>query len=100
MKVWTALLLCMGIGASCVWISGGDSADPSESVTLFLSGHEAGTLKPCGCSSGQLGGLERRAALLDEVPAARRFVVSTGSLVETDSEQDQIKLDKQEHPDR
>jgi len=59
---------------------------------LFFSGSTLGSLKPCGCSGGQLGGLEKRAAIFDEAPAAQRLVLDTGSFVETDREQDLIKL--------
>jgi len=38
-------------------------------VLLMLSGSEGGLLKPCGCSTPQRGGLERRAALFDRARA-------------------------------
>ncbi len=63
-----------------------------DTITVFLTGNELGVLKPCGCFGGQLGGIEKRSAVFEQVPAARRLVVSTGSLVETDSEQDLIKF--------
>ncbi len=36
-------------------------------VRLFLTGGHRGLLKPCGCSSPQLGGLKRAAAVLHQV---------------------------------
>jgi hypothetical protein len=69
------------------------SEKPADVLTVFLTGNELGTLKPCGCSGGQLGGLDRRSAVLNTVPVSRRMVVDTGSLVRSDSEQDQIKFD-------
>ena len=92
MKTCIALLAGMGMLASCLWVSSGHDADSTRAVTVFLTGREAGELKPCGCSSGQLGGLERRAALLERVPKTDRLILSTGSLVDTDSEQDMIKF--------
>jgi hypothetical protein len=62
-------------------------------VTVFLTGNELGVLKPCGCSGGQLGGLERRPAVFNSVPAKRRMIVGTGRLVESEGEQDLIKFD-------
>jgi hypothetical protein len=62
-----------------------------DSLTVFLTGNELGELKPCGCSGGQLGGLDRRPAVLDAVPENKRLIINTGSLVESDSEQDLIK---------
>ncbi len=59
---------------------------------VFLTGYELGALKPCGCSGGQLGGLDRRWAVLNSIPRQRKLIINTGSLVEGDSEQDLIKF--------
>ncbi|MHC4571358.1 MAG: multiheme c-type cytochrome [Planctomycetota bacterium] len=61
-------------------------------LTVFLTGNELGTLKPCGCSGGQLGGLDRRLAVFNSVPTSKRLIIDTGSFVEGDSEQDLIKF--------
>ncbi|OHB65301.1 MAG: hypothetical protein A2168_06290 [Planctomycetes bacterium RBG_13_50_24] len=62
-----------------------------DSLTVFLTGNELGALKPCGCSGGQLGGFDRRSAVLNTVPEQKRLIINTGSFVESDSEQDLIK---------
>ena len=62
-----------------------------DSFTIFLTGNELGTLKPCGCSGGQLGGFDRRPAILNTVPDDKRLIINTGSFVKSDSEQDLIK---------
>jgi hypothetical protein len=62
-------------------------------LTVFLTGNELGALKPCGCSGGQLGGLDRRWQVLNSVPANKRVIVDTGSFVQTDGQQDLIKFD-------
>ena len=49
-------------------------------------------MRPCGCSGGQLGGLEKRPAVFDRVPASRRLIVDTGNLAAGDGEQDLIKF--------
>ncbi|OHB62560.1 MAG: hypothetical protein A2Y76_03055 [Planctomycetes bacterium RBG_13_60_9] len=59
---------------------------------MFLTGSELSSLRPCGCSGGQLGGLEKRSAVFDSVEASRRLVVETGGLVQTDREQDLMKF--------
>ena len=64
----------------------------ADVATVFLTGNELGELKPCGCSGGQLGGFDRRAAILNSVPRQRRLVVDTGSFVTGDAEQDLIKF--------
>ena len=62
-----------------------------DGLVLFFTGHELGALKPCGCSGGQLGGLSKRSAIFNRVPAERRLVVDAGGLVAGDGEQDLIK---------
>ncbi len=68
------------------------TTDPDEIGTVFFTGNGLGELKPCGCSGGQLGGLDRRAAVFNRVPRDKRLIVDTGSLVKSDSEQDLIKF--------
>jgi hypothetical protein len=63
----------------------------ADQFTIFLTGNELGALKPCGCSGGQLGGLERRPAILNTVNAQKRLIIDTGSFVKSDGEQDLIK---------
>ncbi len=66
--------------------------NPADVLTVFLTGNELGALKPCGCSGGQLGGLDRRSEVFNSVPASKRLIVDTGSFVEGDGEQDLIKF--------
>jgi len=61
-------------------------------LTIFLTGNELSSLRPCGCSGGQLGGLEKRPAVFHRVPASDRLIVDTGTFLARDSEQDLIKL--------
>jgi len=63
----------------------------TDEFTVFLTGNVLGALKPCGCSGGQLGGLERRTAILNTVPEQERLIIDTGSFVKSDGEQDLIK---------
>jgi len=63
-----------------------------DGVSIFLTGNELGALKPCGCSGGQLGGLDRRPAVFAGVPKQKRLIVDTGGLVKSDGEQDLIKF--------
>jgi hypothetical protein len=70
----------------------GESPHTTGALTVFFTGHGLGELKPCGCSGGQLGGLDRRAAVFSHVPREKRLIIDTGSLVKSDSEQDLIKF--------
>ena len=67
-------------------------ADKTDVLTIFLTGYELGAMKPCGCSGGQLGGFDRRPAVLNRVPRQKRLVIDTGSLVAGDAEQDLLKF--------
>jgi hypothetical protein len=64
----------------------------ADMISVFFTGSTLGKLKPCGCSGGQLGGLERRPAVFAGVPAEKRLLIDTGSLVEMDRDQDLIKF--------
>jgi hypothetical protein len=72
----------------------GNGRQPPDigTVTIFLTGNVLGELKPCGCASGQLGGLDRRGAILEEVPRDKRLVVDTGNFLSGETEQDIIKF--------
>jgi len=63
-----------------------------DDIVLFFTGNVLGALKPCGCSGGQLGGLERRTSIFATAPAANRLIVDTGALIQGDGEQDLIKF--------
>ncbi len=93
------LVICVFVlttGALCALaVSTKSPAKPApetDVITVFLTGNELGQLQPCGCSGGQLGGLDRRSALLAGVPVQRRLIVDTGLLVEEASEQNLIKF--------
>ena len=51
---------------------------PADKITLLITGHELGAMKPCGCSGGQLGGLDRRSAVIKRAPGKARLVIDTG----------------------
>jgi hypothetical protein len=66
-------------------------SDVNETA-IFLTGNELGAIQPCGCSGGQLGGLDRRGRIFECVLPERRMIIDTGSLVEGLAEQDLIKF--------
>ena len=61
----------------------------SDRVRIAISGELSGRLEPCGCASGQLGGLARRTFYL----AQRQFdvLIEGGGLVDTSTELDFAK---------
>jgi len=72
---------------------------PVDSVTVFITGNVMGSLKPCGCSGGQLGGLDRRPAVFDSIPADKRLLIDTGSIVKQQrlsQDQEILSLDEQD----
>ena len=97
MKRLITCILILIVGVSCV-LRTPDKAPQYEQervspdeFTVFLTGNVLGALKPCGCSGGQLGGLERRPGILNTVPEQKRLIIDTGSFVKSDGEQDLIK---------
>jgi len=96
MKLFSCISIVL-LGASCILgISAGQqakTAPEADKITVFITGNELGSMRPCGCSEGQLGGFEKRPAVLNSVPSSRRFVIDTGRLVEGEGEQSQIKFE-------
>jgi hypothetical protein len=84
-------MLCLSCGTDVATGPSAKSPAKAESLTVFFTGNVLGELKPCGCSGGQLGGLSRRAIIFDSVSEDKRMIIDTGSLVESQGEQDLIK---------
>lgn len=85
-----AVFICLSFGMSSESSAGLSTSDAV--FTIFFTGNEMGTLKPCGCSGGQLGGLERRRAIFESVAKTRRMIVDTGMLIDGGDEQEMIKF--------
>jgi hypothetical protein len=67
-----------------------------DSLTIIYSGNLDGELEPCGCSAeGNLGGIKRRATLLQQLRAKRPdlLVVSAGGLLSADGPGDRLKAE-------
>ncbi|MBM4029440.1 MAG: hypothetical protein FJ280_29190, partial [Planctomycetes bacterium] len=92
-KFLAAGLCVLAAGLSCPSNGVRTAATPPDDkeLVLFFTGRELGSLRPCGCSGGQLGGMEKRSAVFHGVPASRRLVVATGGLVRREGEQDLMK---------
>jgi hypothetical protein len=57
---------------------------PAPVAALLISGEQDGYLEPCGCTSGQLGGLRRRLDLIQRIREQRQWplaLVDLGSLI-------------------
>jgi hypothetical protein len=63
-----------------------------QTITIFFTSNELGSMKPCGCSGGQLGGLDRRYTVFNAVSPQNRLIIDTGSLVEEATAQGLIKF--------
>lgn len=61
-----------------------------ERIHVLVSGNMEGKLEPCGCASGQLGGLPRRATYIQEVHGAD-LLIEGGNLVGGTTQLDQEK---------
>ncbi len=64
---------------------------PPDRLRLLISGAMSGRLEPCGCASGQLGGLARR---MQHVGEQRTFdlLLEVGDLVDGSTELDLLKF--------
>jgi len=101
MKRLLTCIFVLSVGTCCILTGPGgrlakqraEATEENGVLTVFLTGNELGALKPCGCSGGQLGGLDRRLVVFDgAASSSKRLIVDTGGFVEGDSEQDLIKF--------
>lgn len=94
---WLALL-----ASGCLALVGSDDGSPVQQpgphddhgVTVFLTGGERGALEPCGCATGQLGGLARRSTVLalERPDPAAALTLSCGGLLRDTSALDALTL--------
>ncbi len=70
------------------------SEQSSQTFSLFFTGEDGGRLEPCGCASGQLGGLSRRHTFIrnQSMNASSMLVLSNGDLLNGNKRQDEIKF--------
>src|ERR1700674_6037817 len=90
-----ALILAMGIAATAtLGFAMADRDGQTGTVLLLHTGEQRGHLEPCGCTTPQIGGLPRRAALLASLPHdPAPVVVDDGDLVEDPGRQSQLKAE-------
>ncbi len=67
----------------------------SGEVLIVFSGEELGSLEPCGCFEGQIGGISRRGSLVDSLRKQKKTVipVSLGDLTKGFGRQQEIKAE-------
>lgn len=67
----------------------------SSEVLIVFSGEELGSLEPCGCFEGQIGGISRRSFLIDSFRKQKKTVipVSLGDLPKGFGRQQEIKTE-------
>lgn len=66
--------------------------DPGARVRLRLTGHLEGHLEPCGCASGQVGGLARRTFRSLQDRSSYDFLIEGGDLTTGGTPLDELKL--------
>jgi hypothetical protein len=85
-------VLCLFSSVFC-FPAGAQPIDQNRhSITVFFTGNELGSMKPCGCSGGQLGGFDRLDAVFNTVEPQYRLIFDTGALVSESTEQNLIKF--------
>ncbi len=90
--VMVCLMACSGCVPDATQPTDG-SARTDRTFTILFTGNTLSTLKPCGCTERQLGGLQRRASALEMIPPQKRLLVDTGNFLRKDSAQDRIKME-------
>jgi len=83
-------LLSIGMGPAKKGADG--LSGKADVLTVFVTGNELGTMNPCGCSGGQLGGFNRRGAVFKTAAKSTRLILDAGGLIEGEGEQDLIKF--------
>lgn len=70
-------------------------ASDNKQFTIVFSGEENGYIKPCGCTEGQLGGINRRYLAIDSIKKEKHFVlpVSLGDIPGNPNRQNEIKME-------
>lgn len=58
----------------CNQRSAQDTVSDDQSIVLYCSGDTSGWITPCGCTSGQSGGMSRRASIIDSEPGKPIYV--------------------------
>ena len=72
-----------------------NTASKNEQFTIIFSGEENGYIKPCGCTEGQLGGINRRYLAIDSIKKEKGLVlpISLGDIPGTPDRQNEIKME-------
>jgi len=67
----------------------------SESFFIVFTGEENGSIEPCGCFDGQIGGIVRKDTLINSLKKEKSkvFLLSFGDLIKNSSRQEEIKLE-------
>lgn len=105
LAVLAPLALCLGAAVATCAQCGGEPAaaataaqeprpaatPPADRLRLLVSGAMLGRLEPCGCASGQLGGLARRMQHVGE-QQGYDLLLEGGELVDGDTALDALKL--------
>lgn len=89
-----SLVASICLVAVCYWpVWRATLQDPQVAAyTLFITGCQLGSLRPCGCAGGQLGGLERLPAIFHQLPSKERFLLDIGWWTRTQGQQDLLKV--------
>ncbi len=83
------LATCLIVVVSCALTGCQRATD----VTIVISGDTAGWITPCGCTSGQSGGLARRASLIESLRGQQEvLVLDVGGAAGGSSAYDLVKL--------
>lgn len=92
MKRLVSLLLLCAIAAGAWLVWNHRRGKSGHEIAIWLTGDIRGRLVPCGCFTGQLGGLTRIATLMKTGSAADSLKVDIGDALEGTADYERIKL--------
>ena len=65
----------------------------AKGFVLLFTGDWRGQLEPCGCADKQLGGIDRRTAIIQAIGAEGRLLLDVGSLIVADDRPAELKFE-------
>lgn len=92
MKRWIAAALILVAAGAAAWaLLGRNAAAKPQDLTLLFTCDVRGRLVPCGCFTGQMGGLTRVASLIGKDASPETLKVDVGDAIEGAADYDRIE---------
>jgi len=88
----TSIAIILGlIAAFAIWRLRGDRERPAQDLNIAFTCDVHGRLVPCGCFSGQMGGLTRIGSILEELSPEDTLKLDDGNVIEGPADYQRIQ---------